>query len=259
MSTLAVFSPSPSHPLGSILIVEDEPKLVETLSLYFEVAGYQVLSCDNGLEVSALVRTHQPVAVLLDLMLPGRDGISVCRELRQFSDVPILMLTAKIEENDRLLGLEVGADDYICKPYSPREVVARVKAILRRHALPTRTATRSSDADQPSASATDASHTTEALYVDHQRYQAYYYQQPVELTPVEYRLFALFAQAPEQIFTRDALMQQIYPDHRIVTARTVDSHVKNLRKKLQTIRPDHDPIKALYGLGYKLDLPPNAS
>lgn len=218
-----------------VLIVEDEPKLAALLADYLRAAGYASEILIDGNAVAATVRANPPALVLLDLMLPGKDGLEVCRELRSFSDVPIIMVTARVEEIDRLLGLELGADDYICKPFSPREVVARVKAILRR-------IERSS-----SASAT-------GLVIDEASYRATLDGQPLELTPVEFRLLKTLADMPGRVYTRDQMLDKLYDDHRVVTDRTVDSHVKNLRRKLEQVRPEQDLIRSIYGVGYRLEL-----
>ena len=215
-----------------ILLVEDEPKLAALLVDYLRAAQYEVEHIDDGARAMAALHERQPDLLILDLMLPGRDGLSICRELRTFSQVPVMMVTARVDEIDRLLGLELGADDYICKPYSPREVVARVKAILRRSGLTAQT-TR--------------------LSLDCATYRASYNGVALELTPVEFRLLQALHARPGQVLSRDQLMNHLYEDHRVVTDRTVDSHVKNLRRKLQQIRPDRDPIRSIYGVGYCLE------
>lgn len=212
-----------------ILVVEDEPKLAALEADYLKSQGYETHVIADGSEVVAWVRANAPDLILLDLMLPGRDGLEVCRELRSFSDVPIVMVTAKVEEIDRLVGLEVGADDYVCKPFSIRELVARVRAILRRP----RTA--------PSG-----------LTVDD--YRATLDGRELDLTPVELRLLRALASSPGRVFPRDRLLERLYEDHRVVTDRTVDAHVKNLRKKLEEIRPGEDLVRSIYGVGYKLEL-----
>ncbi|HUH39721.1 MAG TPA: winged helix-turn-helix domain-containing protein, partial [Castellaniella sp.] len=201
------------------------------------------VSCfGSGEEALRDLAEFRPDLILLDLMLPGKDGLDVCREIRAFSAVPIIMVTAKVEEIDRLLGLELGADDYICKPYSPREVVARVKAVLRRsHA--------SADGGADASVATD----TPSLWVDESRFQAQLDGVTLELTPVELRLLALLASAPGRIFSRDQVLDRLYDDHRVVTDRTVDSHVKNLRRKLDAVRPGSELIRSVYGVGYRLE------
>lgn len=225
---------SPPAP-ARILIVEDEPKLAALVGDYLRVGGYESNWVADGREAVSAVRNGQPDLVLLDLMLPGRDGLDICRELRSFSDVPIIMLTARVEEIDRLLGLELGADDYICKPFSPREVVARVRAILRR--------TRGS-----------TEQTAAALRIDEATHSAMFHGVMLELTPVEFRLLKTLAANPARVFSRDHLLDNLYLDHRVVTDRTVDSHIKNLRRKLEQAAPGQDPIRSIYGVGYKLEI-----
>lgn len=219
-----------------ILIVEDEPKLAALLNDYLRAAGHETHVVGNGFDVIAAVHAQSPSVILLDLMLPGRDGLDLCREIRTFSDVPIVMITAKVEEIDRLLGLELGADDYICKPFSPREVVARVKAILRR--------SRST----PSLSASPD------LAIDESAFSASFRGTPLDLTPVEFRLLRTLASNPGRVFSRNQLMDALYTDHRVVTDRTVDSHIKNLRRKLDQASPDQELIRSIYGVGYKFDV-----
>jgi len=218
-----------------ILIVEDEPKLASLLADYLDAAGFAARCIDDGNAVIASLRERMPALILMDVMLPGRDGMSLCREIRSFSDVPLVMVTARVEEIDRLLGLEIGADDYICKPFSPREVVARVRTVLRRL--------------KPMAPASSA-----ALRIDDASYTASWGDQALDLTPVEFRLLRTLASAPGRVFSRDRLLDQLYDDHRVVTDRTVDSHVKNLRRKLEQACPDQELIRSIYGVGYKLDL-----
>jgi two-component system, OmpR family, response regulator BaeR len=175
-------------------------------------------------------------------MLPGKDGMSICRELRGFSDVPILMMTARVDEIDRLLGLELGADDYICKPFSPREVVARVKAVLRR------TRTRTS---------TDSHATDDAkvcpLQLDDEKLEARLHGTALPLTPVEFRLLQALLARPGRVMSRANLIDALYLDHRVVSDRTVDSHIKNLRRKIADASDGTDPIVSIYGIGYKID------
>ncbi|MEN1832867.1 response regulator [Pseudomonas lijiangensis] len=219
-----------------ILIVEDEPKLAALMRDYLVAAGYPTQCLDNGLQVVPAVRACEPRLILLDLMLPGRDGLQVCQELRTFSTVPIVMITARVEEVDRLLGLDLGADDYICKPFSPREMVARVKAILRR------------------APQMVAQQAQPRLLIDEEQYRASFDGVALDLTPVELRLLNTFVRAPGRVFSRDQLLDKLYSDHRVVTDRTVDSHIRNLRRKLAQACPGEDPIQSLYGVGYKLEL-----
>ncbi|MFJ4346250.1 response regulator [Pseudomonas sp. NPDC089401] len=218
--------------MSQILLVEDEPKLAALVGDYLRVGGHAVDHLADGLEVIPAIRQGHYDLILLDLMLPGRDGLDICRELRGFSQMPLIMMTARVDEIDRLLGLELGADDYICKPFSPRELVARVKAVLRR-----------SGAQAPSL----------GLELDARAFQARYKGVAMELTPVEFRMLAALAARPGQVLSRDQLMNHIYQDHRVVADRTVDSHVKNLRRKLTAITPGHDPLRSVYGVGYSLE------
>ncbi len=182
--------------------------------------------------VGRYVRENKHDLVVLDLMLPGRDGVEICKEIRTFSNLPIIMVTAKVEEIDRLLGLELGADDYICKPFSPREVIARIKAVLRR---------------------TGGATTIQAkeLILDEARYQASLHGIDLQLTAVEFKLLSFMAAHPGRIYSRDQLMEQIYTDHRIVSDRTIDSHIKKLRKKIAALSLDEELIGSVYGVGYK--------
>lgn len=217
-----------------ILIVEDEPKLAALLGDYLKASGHETAWIANGLDVIPAIRAREPDLVLLDLMLPGRDGLDICRELRSFSELPVIMMTARVEEIDRLLGLELGADDYICKPYSPREVVARCKAVLRRNRRST----------MPER---------QALQIDENGWKVSYHGIELDLTPVEFRLLRTLSAAPGRVFSREQLLDGLYDDHRIVTDRTVDSHIKNLRRKLEQIAPEEPLIRSIYGVGYKFE------
>ena len=221
----------------TVLIVEDEPKLASLLADYLRQAGFTPHCLGDGLAVIDAVKELQPAALLLDLMLPGKDGITLCRELRAFSSVPILMVTARVEEVDRLLGLELGADDYICKPFSPREVVSRVKAVLRRSRQSASTATGATD-----------------LTLDEHRLEVRLEQDAVALTAVEFQLLKRLAAEPGRIFSREQLMAHMYTDHRVVSDRTIDSHIKKLRKKLAEMWPDREFIHSVYGAGYRFDV-----
>ena len=220
----------------TVMIVEDEPKLARLIADYLAAANLASIWIADGSEVEKAVRAALPHLILLDVMLPGRDGMSICRDLRQFTDVPIIMVTARIEEVDRLLGLDLGADDYICKPFSPRELVARVKAVPR----------RLDRAAAPSA--------VPRLIVDEQRHEARLDGRTLDLTPVEFRLLNALRSEPGRIFSRDRLLANLYVDHRVVTDRTVDSHVKNLRRKLIDASAGEDLIRSIYGVGYRLEL-----
>lgn len=224
--------------MEQILIVEDEPKIADLLQKYLHNANFQTTWLDNGTNVGTWVREHQPALVLLDLMLPGKDGLEVCKEIRQFSAVPIIMLTARVEEIDRLLGLELGADDYICKPFSPREVVARVKAVLRRW---------------QTTSQYPATPLTNTLQLERDRLTVRAGQREVSLTLVEFELLEILHKHPGRIFGRDQLMAKVYNDNRIVSDRTIDSHIKKLRKKLDEILPNQEVIHSVYSVGYKFE------
>lgn len=220
------------NPTPQILIVEDEPKLASVLCDVFNAAGFGTRWLADGQHVVDVIRATPPVLVILDLMLPHKDGLTICRELRAFTTVPLVMITARVEEIDRLLGLELGADDYICKPFSPREVVARARAILRRSARP----------------------AVSGLSVDEARYNASLDGVELDLTPVEFRLLRTLASSPGQVFSRAQLLDRLYTDNRVVTDRAVDSHIKNLRRKLQNVRRDSELIESVYGVGYRIDL-----
>lgn len=221
--------------MSRILIVEDEPKLANLETDYLHHAGFQTHCLSQGLEVVPWLKDNRVDLVLLDLMVPGRDGFDICRDIRSFSQVPIIIVTARVEEIDRLLGLEMGADDYICKPFSSREMVARVKAVLRRL--------------QPYAT----NSVEQALRLHPQSFRVQYDDQEIELTVVEFQLLHALYQYPGRIFSRSRLMDLIYQDQRIVSDRTIDSHIKKLRKKLAELIPEKEVIHSVYGAGYRYD------
>lgn len=222
-------------PEGRILIVEDEPRLSAVLRDYLQAAGYTCQQVFDGNAAVPAFQQHPPDLVILDLMLPNRDGIDICRELRALSDVPVIMVTARVEEIDRLLGLDLGADDYVCKPFSPREVVARVHTVLRRHRhVPVATASQ------------------QGLSIDDAACRASLHGHDLGLTLVEFRLLRTLAAQPGRVYSRDQLMDQLYDDHRIVTDRTIDSHVKNLRRKLGDVGEEW--IRSIYGVGYRFEI-----
>jgi two-component system response regulator BaeR len=220
----------------TVLIVEDERSVADLLNDYLQAADFDTHIINNGDEVISWVRQYDPKLILLDIMLPGKDGVSLCREIRAFSSVPIIMATAKVDEIDRLLGLELGADDYICKPFSPREVVARIKAVLRR--------TEGAPADQGNL-----------ITIDNEGYRISIQNQDLKLTKVEFRLFKILYSQPNRIFSRDQLIQRIYDDHRMVSDRTIDSHIKKLRLKISRAQPNLDLIRSVYGIGYSYQTP----
>ena len=217
--------------MSRICIVEDEPELASLVADYARAAGHEPVVFGDGAQALDAIRRTPPALVVLDLMLPGLDGLALCRALRAFSQVPIVLVTARVEEIDRLLGLEAGADDYLCKPFSPRELMARIKAILRR-----------SGAVAP------------ALVVDTDARRACVHGQPLALTPSEFEVLAALARRPGQVFTRAQLLERVRQDDLDVTERAIDSHIKNLRRKIDAAAPGLEPIRSIYGLGYRFDL-----
>ncbi|GGE64441.1 response regulator [Massilia psychrophila] len=223
---------------ASLFIVEDEPELAALVADYARAAGYAPTMFGNGLDALAAVRAGDPDLIVLDLMLPGLDGLAVCRAVRSFSSVPIVMVTARVAEIDRLIGLDTGADDYLCKPFSPRELMARIKAILRR-ASP-----RRADFAAPGS----------WLSVDAAGQRMSIHGRPLALTPTEFFILAGMAARPGQVFSRAQLLDLACQDSLGVGDRAVDSHIRNLRRKLAAALPDFDAIHSIYGLGYRLDL-----
>ncbi|MCH9697402.1 MAG: response regulator [Gammaproteobacteria bacterium] len=219
-----------------ILIVEDELKLAELLADYLHASSYQTTLISNGLEVIPAFERYKPELILLDIMLPGKDGISLCHEIRAQSDVPIIMITARVDEIDRVLGLELGADDYICKPYSMSETVARVKAVLRRY-----------------RHLTNDIHKDGGLILEQSSLTATLDGKSLDLTAVEFQLLTILSNEPRRIFTRTQLMEKIYNDYRIVSERTIDSHIKKLRKKIAVCCDDKQLIHSVYGVGYRYE------
>jgi two-component system response regulator BaeR len=217
-----------------ILIVEDEVKLATLLQDYLIQSGFAATMIHDGLEVEGWLASNQTNLVLLDLMLPGKSGVEICKDIRKHSKLPVIMTTAKVDEIDRLLGLELGADDYICKPFSPREVVARVKAVLR----------RSDDSNKPA---------DRGLILDTDTYKATINGNDLHLTAVEFQLLKVLSDQPGRIFSRSVLVDKIYSDGRVVSDRTIDSHIKKLRKKISVQVPDAELIHSLYAVGYKFE------
>ncbi|WP_096739966.1 response regulator [Pseudoalteromonas atlantica] len=215
-----------------ILIVEDEIKLANLMSDFLTSHHYQTHLIHNGDEVLSWLESNKPSVILLDIMLPGQSGIELCKAIRKFSNVPIIMVSAKVEEIDRLLGLELGADDYICKPFSYAELVARVKAILR----------RVNTTKEP---------VNNAMTLDESTYSVNYKNSSIELTNFEFQLFKPLYSNPNRIYSRDSLMDTMYADQRIVSHRTIDSHIKKLRKKLDEVTQTDSVIQSVYGVGYR--------
>jgi two-component system alkaline phosphatase synthesis response regulator PhoP len=220
----------------TVLVVEDEAELVRVLRDYLEGAGFRVQSAGDGAAALSLFHHQPPDIVLLDLNLPGMDGLDVAREIRRTSQVPILMLTARVEETDRLIGLELGADDYIPKPFSPREVVARVRAVLRRTQREPETPGIIRTAD---------------IEIDVARHGVSIAGRPIELTPTEFGLLSAFALQPGRVFTRMQLLEAVQGQAYEGYERTIDAHVKNLRAKIEPDPRKPRYIETVYGVGYR--------
>jgi two-component system response regulator BaeR len=219
-----------------ILIVEDDPRIATLLTRYLQEQGFETDIIANGLQVEPEVRRLEPALVLLDLLLPGMDGIEVCQALRRFSAVPIIIVTARTDEIDRLLGLEVGADDYVCKPFSPRELLARIKALLRRVEGRLQTGV-----------------TQNGFRVDEGTQRIAWEENWLPLTPVEFRLLRRLLSRPGHVFARDDLHESGDYRSRAGVGRVVDSHIKNLRRKIAAVRPQGSAIVSVYGMGYRFD------
>ena len=224
---------------STVLIVEDDPHTVEVVQLYLRRDGHQVISAADGREGLRLAREAQADLVVLDLMLPGMDGIEVCRLLRGESEVPIVMLTARVEEEDRLAGLDMGADDYVTKPSSPRELAARIRAVLRRSAR-----------DVVDSGPEELAYG--GIAVNRPRRTVNIGDTPVRLTPTEFRLLVLMMREPGRIFSRDQIIDRVFGYDFEGFDRTVDVHISSLRRKLEGPRPERRYIHTVYGIGYKL-------
>ncbi|HEU4850767.1 MAG TPA: response regulator [Telluria sp.] len=220
---------------GHIVIVEDEPELASLMADYVRAAGYTAAVFHDGAAALEAIPHENADLLVLDLMLPGVDGLAICQAVRATSAVPIVMVTARVQEVDRLLGLDAGADDYVCKPFSPRELVARIRAILRR-----------SQGATPVAAP--------ALQIDAAARRIRVHGQALELTPTEFSILSAMAAHPGQVFSRAKLLDIASGDSLDVTDRAIDSHIKNLRRKLAAAAPGSEPIHSIYGLGYRFDL-----
>jgi two-component system alkaline phosphatase synthesis response regulator PhoP len=219
-----------------ILVVDDEPKIVKLARDYLEQAGFRVLTAADGVTALAVAHRERPDLIVLDLKLPGKDGLDVCRALRRESEVPIIMLTARVEETDRLIGLELGADDYIPKPFSPRELVARVRAVLRRVQGSIRQGGLIQAAD---------------LQIDLNGRRVTRQGEAIALTRSEFNLLVALAQHPGQVFTREQLLTRLYDVAYEGFARSIDAHIKNLRQKLEIDPSEPRSILTVFGVGYK--------
>jgi DNA-binding response OmpR family regulator len=220
-----------------ILVIDDEPKIVEICRDYLRAAGFDVVTAYDGLSGLAIARREQPDLVVLDLMMPGMDGLDVCRALRRDGEVPIIMLTARVEESDKLIGLELGADDYITKPFSPRELAARVRVVLRRVG------------GDPASDVLRAGEVT----LDRSRFQAVLPEKTIALTPTEFEIFATLMSQPGRIFSRAQLLTAAHGVAFESYERAIDSHIRNLRRKLETDDGQQRYIITVHGVGYKFE------
>jgi DNA-binding response OmpR family regulator len=220
-----------------ILVVDDEPKIAEICQDYLKAAGYQVVIAMTGPDGLSMARRERPDLIVLDLMLPEMDGLDVCRTLRRESDVPIIMLTARVEETDTLIGLEIGADDYITKPFSPRELVARVRVVLRR------------GSGDPTSEVIRVGEVT----LDRARYEVNLPDQTITLTPTEFEILASLMSQPGRIFSRAQLLNAVHGVAFESYERAIDSHIRNLRRKLETSDGQANYIITVHGVGYKFE------
>lgn len=222
-----------------ILIVDDEPQILKVLQAYLEKEGYQVFSSIDGTTALTLFDLEKPDFVILDLNLPGMDGLDVCREIRRESNVPIMMLTARVEEVDKLIGLELGADDYVIKPFSPREVVARIRTIFKRV-----------NPNDQSGEIIKAG----KLIIDLGQHTVELENKSIELTRTEFQILVTLAKNPKRVFTRLQIMESAQGDAFEGYERTIDAHIKNLRNKLEPDPRNPVYIQTVFGLGYKFEL-----
>ena len=225
------------------LVVEDDKSVSQLIRLYLAQAGYKVIAAEDGLNGLRMALEESPDIVLLDLNLPGMDGIDVCRNVREESEVPIIMITARVEEDDRLTGLDLGADDYVSKPFSPRELVARVNAVLRRTTRDT--VKREESGNQVTAG---------DVGIDLNRRSATVLGDEIELTPTEFRLLAYFIEGRGRTVSRDQIIENVFGYDFSGYDRTVDTHVSNLRKKLELANPNGQHLKTMFGVGYRFNV-----
>ncbi len=235
-----------------ILIIEDEEGIIHLLNLYLKDAGYTVVAAYDGADGLALHARERPDLVILDIMLPALNGFEVCRRIRAWSKTPILMLTARSDEDDRINGLELGADDYLVKPFSPRELVSRVRAILRR------TSSSQESSEQPATTASPAKSEKKSilyfpgLFVDLPARRVEINGKEIALTPTEFDLLALMAQSPDRVFTREMLMNKVWGYDYLGDGHTIDVHISSLRKKIET-EPGQRYIKTVWRVGYRFE------
>ena len=234
---------------NKVLLVDDDPSIIEVLKLYFEKEGYQVVTCMQGDKAFAVFNTSKPDIIILDLMLPGTDGNDICREIRKTSDVPIIMLTARTDTLDKIIGLELGADDYIPKPFEPKEVLARVKAVLRR------TEKRDSPQTAPAEEEKNSDIITyPGFSVDKIRYVVTVDGNEIYMPPKELELLFFLASNPNRVFTREQLLENVWGYDFYGESRTVDVHIKRIREKIEN--PDREQnwcIKTVWSKGYKFE------
>ena len=221
-----------------ILVIDDEAQIARVLRAYLEKAGFQVISAADGKLALATFQREKPDFLILDLNLPGMDGLDICKAVRRTSNVPILMLTARVEEADRLIGLELGADDYVVKPFSPREVVARVRTILRRAGA---------------AAVRSEVIRVGDLEIDEEQHAVSLKDRSIELTPTEFQILAVLARQPRRVFSRLQIMEQAQGDAFEGYERTIDAHIKNIRTKLEPDPKNPVYIHTVFGIGYKLE------
>ncbi len=219
--------------MSTILIVEDDRDLTATIEKYLHEDGHETHHIEDGDNVIDWVKMHRPHVILLDLKLPGKDGLTLCQEINDICDIPMIIITAKIEEMDRLIGFEAGADDYICKPFSPRELVARVNVCLRRHQ--------------------HVNMDDDPVTLDESHLAVQFHQQRVCLTVIEFNVFQLLHNRPQRIFSRQDIIEAVYSETKDVSLTTINSHIRNLRNKLSTISPEHELIQSIYSVGYRYE------
>jgi two-component system catabolic regulation response regulator CreB len=218
-----------------IMIVDDEPAIVDTIQYALETDGFETLCLSSGTNVISLLSEDTIDLIILDIGLPDINGMELCKEIRKTCKIPIIFLTARADEIDRVVGLEIGADDYVTKPFSPRELTARVKAILRR-SLP----------------ASESQTSTSPFRIDESRRRISYFEKPLDLSKYEYNILKTFIRRPGHVYSRDHLMDLAWDEPETSMDRTVDAHIKNIRAKLKEIKPEIDPITTHRGMGYSL-------
>lgn len=216
-----------------VLIVEDDNDIAESLVLFFRHHQFDTKLVGDGAEVIERVRQYQPDLIILDVMIPNKTGVECCQEIRSFSNVPIIMLTAKVEQSDKYIGLEAGADDYVCKPFDVNELILRAKGLLKR---------------------TQGSVNFSELNVSKEQAKLEYKGINIDLSVLEFNLFYLLYSSPDRIYSREQILHLAYPEYRYITDRTIDSHVKKIRNKFKDAGIENNPIESVYGAGYRFGL-----